>query len=195
MVRQIASCIMLGGILLVSGASAALARDYQIGDKVEAYIRFTWHKATIVKPVTASKFTDFEVAIERDDARTGRGISNFDVSKDDLRPRGESERLAARPAKAGEGPRLGKYGMYGAMSNTLGHFVLMPQGRYKVSRSSEEKYFGDGTYAFDAKTSTINWLSGPFQRNAWGGKFEVKEGGKVHRIEFNRTTFGGNYGK
>ncbi len=100
-------------------------------------------------------------------------------------------------SQAGQEPRLGKYGIYsyGAVGNPplyLGHFVLLSAGKYKVSRTSKEDYYGEGTYRFDAGTSTVTWLSGPFKENGWGGEFTIDREGKTHKIRLKRTTIGTN---
>ena len=99
--------------------------------------------------------------------------------------------------QAVQGPRLGKYGIYsyGAVGNPplyLGHFVLLSGGKYKVSRTSKEEYYGEGTYRFDAGASTVTWLSGPFKENGWGGEFTIDREGKTHKIRLKRTTIGTN---
>lgn len=100
-------------------------------------------------------------------------------------------------ARAVQEPRLGKYGIYsyGAVGNPplyLGHFILLPGGKYKVSRTSKEEYYGEGTYRFDAGTNTVTWLSGPFKENGWGGEFTIEREGKTHKIRLKRSTIGTN---
>jgi hypothetical protein len=74
----------------------------------------------------------------------------------------------------------------------LGHFVLLPGGKYKVSRTSKDEYYGEGAYRFDAGTSTVTWLSGPFKENGWGGAFTIEREGKTHKIRLKSGTIGTN---
>jgi hypothetical protein len=98
---------------------------------------------------------------------------------------------------ASQGPRLGKYNIYsyGAVSAHplyLGHFELMAGGKYRVSRVSSGGYFGEGTYRFDAATSTVKWTSGPYATPDWGGAFSVE--GDRHRIALRSRTIATNNG-
>ncbi len=93
-------------------------------------------------------------------------------------------------------PRLGRYNIYayGAGTNRLflGHFELLQGGKYRVSRRLEGAYYGEGTYSFNSQTSTVEWLSGPYKEEGWGGAFTVEREGKTHRIELKKRTIAFN---
>lgn len=198
MIRRILAWGVAASVLALGSPSAADSQEYAVGAKVEAYVYYSWQKATVVRVILNSQYSNYEVVVERADGRTGAGISNFQVSRDNVRPYRESERLAPRAARRGEGPRLGDYSIYsyGATSTTplyIGHVRLEQGGAYRVSRASSGQYFGGGRYSFDAATSTVRWLNGPFKNNGWGGKFEIVSGGKGHRLTLTERTIGTNY--
>jgi hypothetical protein len=68
----------------------------------------------------------------------------------------------------------------------------MSGGRYRASRRSSGGYYGGGRYSFDAKARSIKWLSGPYLRDKWAGKFSVTREGKTHRIEMRPRTIATN---
>lgn len=103
--------------------------------------------------------------------------------------------LAASAMAQGDAPRLGTYKIfsYGAVSHAplyLGHFVLMPGGVYKVSRTSSDNFYGEGKYSFSG--TNVVWLSGPFKTNGWTGTFTIEREGKTHKIRLAPTTIGTN---
>lgn len=85
---------------------------------------------------------------------------------------------------------LGRYELYsGIPSIYLGHFILLPNGKYKVAfNTDEENYDERGTYVFHKDTDTIEWQAGMFHSNSWGGKIVKTE--KGFRIQFNKATYG-----
>lgn len=98
-------------------------------------------------------------------------------------------------ASAATEPTLGKYNIqsFGAPGNPplyLGHFALLKGGKYKVSRTSKEDYYGSGSYHFDAAHAKVVWDSGPFKDDGWGGAFTVERGGKTHKIRLKGGTVG-----
>ena len=100
-------------------------------------------------------------------------------------------------ADAGLAPRPGKYNVlsYGAVGRPplyLGHIELQAGGKYRISRTSKADYFGEGTYSFDAATSTVTWLSGPCKDDGWSGTFTIEREGKTHKIRLRPTTIATN---
>jgi hypothetical protein len=85
---------------------------------------------------------------------------------------------------------LGRYELYsGIPSIYLGHFILLPNGKYKVAfNTDEDNYDERGTYVFHSDTNTIEWQAGMFYSNNWGGKIVKTE--KGFRIQFNKATYG-----
>jgi hypothetical protein len=85
---------------------------------------------------------------------------------------------------------LGRYELYsGIPSIYLGHFVLLPNRKYKVAfNTDEENYDERGTYVFHKETNTIEWQAGMFYSNTWAGKIVKTE--KGFRIQFNKATYG-----
>lgn len=107
--------------------------------------------------------------------------------------------LSQPPLRAGSAtaPRLGKYNMlsYGAVDRPplyLGHIELQAGGKYRISRTSKADYYGEGTYSFDAATSTVTWLSGPCKDAGWSGTFTIEREGKTHKIRLRPTTISTN---
>jgi len=99
----------------------------------------------------------------------------------------------AAAADASSAPRPGKYNIqsYGAVGNPplfLGHIDLQAGGKYRISRRSSGEYYGEGTHAFDAASSSVTWLSGPCKDDGWSGTFTIEREGKTHKIRLKRTT-------
>ena len=127
--------------------------------------------------------------IKRDDSKIPQWYS-----ANNLKSAAEQGRENAVIAAAlAQGPRVGKYGVwgYGAGSLYYGDFELLKGGRYKYWRYGKD-YAGDGAYRYDAAAKSVVWLSGPFHDNKWEGKFDVRGGGKVHSVHLTRTVEGGN---
>ena len=70
---------------------------------------------------------------------------------------------------------------------SLGYFDLLPGGVYKASNGGTE-YFGSGTYAFDAASSSVRWLSGPYKKVGWSGTFTRERDNKTHQIRMKQNT-------
>lgn len=85
---------------------------------------------------------------------------------------------------------LGRYELYsGVPSIYIGHFILLPNGHYKIAFDNDEaNYDESGRYVYHKTTSTIEWVSGMFKNNNWGGKFSKTD--KGYHIQFNKATFG-----
>lgn len=85
---------------------------------------------------------------------------------------------------------LGRYELYaGVPSMYLGHFILLPGGKYKVAfNTDEDNYDESGRYTFNKETNTIEWQSGMFRNNNWGGK--ITKTAKGFHIQFNKSTYG-----
>lgn len=104
--------------------------------------------------------------------------------------------LVAQPTVAQtSGPRLGLYNVlsYGNPAYPpirLGHFELSPGGNYQFFDNGGGS-LGRGTYSVRSGGS-LEWLSGPFKTDGWGGGFEASRGGKTHSIKLKRGTFGSN---
>lgn len=95
-----------------------------------------------------------------------------------------------------QGPRLGKYNIlsYGDPKNPPirhGHFELLVGGKYKFYDNGGNLK-SEGKYSFDAAASTVEWLSGIFKDDGWGGSFEITREGKTHNIRLKRGTSGTN---
>jgi hypothetical protein len=67
----------------------------------------------------------------------------------------------------------------------------MSGGRYRAMANGG-RVIGQGTYSFDAASSTVRWLSGPYKEAGWLGQFTVEREGKTHKIRVNRVTIATN---
>jgi hypothetical protein len=85
---------------------------------------------------------------------------------------------------------LGRYELYsGIPAMYLGHFILLPNGRYKVAFDTDaNNYDESGRYSYNKTTDTIEWISGMFKNNSWAGKITKNE--KGYHIQFNKATYG-----
>lgn len=106
--------------------------------------------------------------------------------------------LPAQPRgdDAAAGPRPGKYLIlsYGAVGQpplNLGSVVLEAGGTYKVFLPGE-KPGGAGRYSYDAGKKAVLWETGPYEKDKFGGAFEVDREGKTHKIRLKRTTIATN---
>lgn len=162
--------------------------SYRVGDRVEGY-DYGWNPAR-----------ETQIRNGRDSQEYLLQYEKFSTQRwyhpRDMRAAGEGEAEKARDAAAtAQGPRTGRYGIYsyGAVSAPplyLGHFELMAGNRYRISRTSGEPYYGEGTYRFNAAASTVEWLSGPLAAPEWGGKFSAE--GARHRIALRARTIATN---
>jgi hypothetical protein len=172
-------------------ASIASAQTFKAGDKVEALIGNTWKPVYIVKAL-AGKSSTYEVRVNRtNNGKTMMTTVVLDKSKLRL-PQNTTinNPLITVLKPVSTNLHLGRYELYsGIPSMYLGHLILLADGRYKVAFDSEEdNYDESGRYTFNESTSTIEWQSGMFKNNNWGGKL-VKKEGAGYRIEFNKAAF------
>ena len=98
--------------------------------------------------------------------------------------------------KAGAGPRSGKYLIlsYGASNRpplNLGYVILEAGGTYKVFLPGD-KAAGNGRYSYDAAKKAVLWQTGPYEKDKFGGAFEIDRGGKTHKIRLKGTTIATN---
>jgi hypothetical protein len=177
------------GLFCVSVISA---QAYKEGDKLEALIGNSWKEVYVSKP-PAGKSDKYEVLFSR--TSNGKTITTSHLlDKTRLRPIPKTTFSNPVPAvvtkPVSPNLHLGRYELYsGIPSMYLGHLVLLADGRYKIAfDNDEDNYDESGKYRFDENTSTIEWLSGMFKNNNWGGKL-IKKDGTGYRIEFNKATF------
>lgn len=97
---------------------------------------------------------------------------------------------APAPVAENSNLRLGRYELYsGIPAMYLGHFILLANGKYKVAFSTDEDNYDErGSYTFHNDTNTIEWQTGMFMNNNWGGKLVKTE--KGFRIQLNKATYG-----
>lgn len=172
-------------------ASIGSAQTFKAGDKVEALIGNTWKQVSVIRTL-AGKSNTYEVRVNR--TNNGKNIAtNLVLDKSKIRlPQTTTVKnpVITVPKPISPNLHLGRYELYsGIPSMYLGHLILLADGRYKVAFDSEEdNYDESGRYTFNENTNTIEWQSGMFKNNNWGGKL-VKKGGAGFRIEFNKAAF------
>ena len=177
-------CFSIFAVCMQTG----LSQTYKAGDKLEAFINNAWKEVKIVKAV-AGKNNMYEVQVNYRGAKK----NNFQVNKNNLRMIKQAG-VTNTPllAKQESTLHLGKYDLYsGIPAMYLGHLLLLREGKYKVAFSTDENNYETGTYLFHAESNTIEWLSGMFRNNRWGGKFN--KSGNAFRIEFNKVTYAESY--
>lgn len=170
-------------------ASVTSAQTFKTGDKVEALIGNTWKQVSVIKAL-AGKSNTYEVRVNR--TINGKSmVTTVVLDKSKLRlPQNTTINNPVMPVTkpVSSNLHLGRYELYsGIPSMYLGHLILLADGRYKVAfDSDEDNYDESGRYTFNENTNTIEWQSGMFKNNNWGGKL-VKKESAGYRIEFNKA--------
>lgn len=159
----------------------ALAQNFTVGQKVEGYNSGEWYKGTVMQ-IGSGNYQGYYY-IQWDKYTVGQWVKAENVR-------------AVKTATVAEAtsPRTGEYVIlsYGSSTNPVrvGYFML-GNGTYTYYNLAK-KQIGQGTYAYNANTKTVQWTSGPFKDAAWGGQFEIDREGKTHKIRLNRVTIGSN---
>lgn len=180
-------CLLLVIIFIQTG----IAQTYKAGDRVEALMGNSWKEVTVVKAVTG-KPGIYEVKVLTATNNRGASLAPVTVSKINLRSIKQivapTVAVAAKPS-AETNLHLGKYELYsGIPTMYIGHIIMMAGGKYKVAFDTDENNYAPGTYSFHQDTNTIEWISGMFKNNNWGGKL-VTRPGNGYRIEFNKASY------
>ena len=155
---------------------------WKVGDKVEAGPG-GYHPATVLKVSDAK--VSFYLHYE-DNSHPDDWVEGYWIRKRNTQARAD--------AAAKNGPRLGKYLIYGYATSFAaynGYFMLTGGNNYEVFLPGG-KSAGSGTYSFDKSTSTVKWNSGPFASKDWDGtqKLDVERDGKTYIIRLKARTIG-----
>lgn len=190
----IACC--LWPLLIVFGALSLGAAEpvvYRVNDRIESNLSvFGWQKGTVVEVGQGDKAGQVKILTDGYAAPSWVGVAAMKFVR---------KIPGAAPAvpkfDANQPPRLGKYNILsfgpGGKYLFLGHLELLAGGRYRVSRTADGNYFGEGSYTFDVAGKKIQWLSGPYKDQAdWGGGFEITREGKTHSIRLRSGTLATN---
>ncbi len=104
--------------------------------------------------------------------------------------------FAALAAHADEAPRLGRYEVRVApipAGSVIAILVIDTPTAYTLYDAIGAVLVGRGEYRFNpnpsAGESHYSWLSGPFQRQQYGGTLYVENGGRTHRIQLEPQTY------
>ncbi len=179
-----ANWFILTVILTFIGMSG-MTQELKKGDKVEALIHNVWKPATIVKisntgiQVKQNQGNkDVLITLKKELIRKPAGTTTVETP------------LPIKKAPVQSGIHLGRYNLYsGIPSMYIGHMILLENGKYSVAFSSnEDDYDNSGVYVFHEETQTIEWISGMFKNNNWGGKYSKNEA-NTFRIVFNKGSF------
>ena len=175
-------------LVLVLCMQTAMAQVYKAGDKLEAMVGNSWKPVTVVKAV-AGKPNFYEVKSITTNNNRGAAVTSIAVSKTNLRPMKQNPDEVVKTVVPESNIHLGRYELYsGIPTMYIGHIVMMTGGKYKVAFDTDENNYAQGTYAFHPETNTIEWISGMFKNNNWGGKL-VTRTGSGFRIEFNKASY------
>jgi hypothetical protein len=149
---------------------------YNVGDRVEGY-DLGWYAARVTQVRPGKDAPEYLLQYEK--YNSARWYHPKDMRA-----------FAPQPptAQITTGPRTGKYPVYAYGANAanplfLTYLEILPGNKYRG-------FSGEGTYRFNAATSTVEWLTGPLATPDWGGKFSVE--GKRHRIELRARTVATN---
>lgn len=199
---------------VAAGAAPAAAPKtaYQLNERIEVSTTGAWDKATVIEVGTAGGAHEGEYKVHFDGYAAsydrwllpvyfrkvaGGAAASPATPAANAAPAGSSPATLTAAAASSSAPRSGKYNImsYGAVGKPplfLGHIDLQDGGKYRISRRSSGEYYGEGTYSFDAATSTVTWLTGPCKDDGWSGTFTIEREGKTHKIRLKRTTIATN---
>ncbi|HVZ26965.1 MAG TPA: hypothetical protein VG842_12955 [Sediminibacterium sp.] len=177
------SCICLMSVTGGFGQTVLHAHD-----QAEALIGGTWKKVTIVQAVKTKpgfyKVTDEHansLIIAAKNIRQLKAVTAKAVTP--------VKTLAAKPATENTVPFAGSYAWYaGVPAMYTGKLILLQNGKYQVAFNTDENNFETGLYTYHPDTQSIEWISGIFYNNHWGGKLE-KDANGHYRIRFNAGSY------
>ena len=167
---------------LMASQEAKASDSFKKGDLVEAW-NTGWYKGHILEVGTGE--------------HKGYYFVHFDgySSASDQWVQAKNVQARQTPKVYSGPPRAGRYLLmgYGNPRNPLhiGYFILSGGKQYRFY-SMGNKLIGAGRYRFNTASKTVEWQTGPFKKNGWGGKFEISREGKTHTISVNRATIGTN---
>ena len=175
-------------LFLVMCMQTVMAQTYNTGDKLEALVGNAWKPVTVIK-VVAGNPNFYEVKTIATNNNRGAAVTSITVNKTNLRRIIQNPDEPAKTVVPESNIHLGRYELYsGIPTMYIGHIIMMAGGKYKVAFDTDENNYAQGTYAFHPETNTIEWISGMFKNNNWGGKLVAKPGSGF-RIEFNKASY------
>lgn len=188
MFRTKLSALALTIAFLASPRSPVGAQQstWKIGDKVEVY-NSGWYDGTVLEIGSGSMAGYVKIHYDGHPSVSDQFLALRNIrARPDARAAGN-----AMAAALTAGPRPGHYLIrsYGnpTIPIPIGEMELMSDGHYRAMANGG-KPLGAGTYSFDAASSTVRWLSGPYKDAGWMGEFTVEREGKTHKIRVNRVT-------
>jgi hypothetical protein len=190
--RFIARCLLILAVFWTLPLRAETAL-YKVNDRIESNLSvFGWQKGTVVEVGQGDKAGQVKILT---DGNASAGWVSVAAMKFVRKIPGAAPAVSA--GDANQPPRLGKYNILsfgaGGKHLYLGHLELLAGGKYRVSRSADGNYFGQGAYTFDVTGKKIQWISGPYKDQAdWGGGFEITRQGKTHSIRLRSGTLATN---
>lgn len=161
-------------------SSSVAAQGWRVGDQVQ-YFESGWWNAVVVEVGTGTHAGEIRVKAD------GYSQEKWSVVKN---VRARPGVAAALPAS---GPRAGEYSIlsYGNPASPpirMGKITLTAGG-YRFYDNGDN-LLGQGQYSFAG--DKVTWLTGILKTQAWGGGFEVAQGGRVHNIRLKSGTFATN---
>jgi hypothetical protein len=152
-------------------ASAALAADFSVGERVQVFVSGGWYGATISGPVGSAPYAGY-YSVHFDDG------SDSYAKPDNIQaapaPAGDGQAMQATDA---EGPRPGRYTCVGfGQGQFRWYLTLGADNTYQQSRPD----LAPGLWQFYPDGSVVAF-DGPYGDNGWFGRFSVEAGGR-HQI-------------
>jgi len=164
----------LAAIAVVVVASPALAADFHVGDKVQAW-NVDWYDGTIAEIGTGSYAGYYLVKFDKYATPQYIKASN-------IRPR-----PGAAPVITASSPRAGKYVCmgYNGGAGQFRWYLQLGKGSYQQLSPN----LAAGKYSFNTATKRLEFTSGPYKANNWIGLFSVEREGKTHKIVLRNRAY------
>lgn len=173
--------------LLIMATDAMAQTKIQSGVKVQVLVNNSWKEAVVLRSV-AGRTIQYQVRLVDTVSKSGQVAKTLTVASDKIKTLAVPVVVPA--VTEVQAIPVGRYELYsGIPSMNIGHFILLTDGKYKVAFNDQEFDYEIGTYTYHADTHSIEWLTGLFRNNRWGGKIQNR-GPNQYRIEFNKVTFG-----
>lgn len=175
-------CICL--MSLVKGFGQTLLHT---NDQAEALIGGTWKKVTVVQAVK-NRPGFYKVTDQRANTLI-LSVKNIRQVKSNAVQVATTKTVNAKPSTEITVPFAGSYEWYaGVPAMYTGKVIILQNGKYQVAFNTDENNFETGLYTYHPDTQSIEWISGIFYNNHWGGKVEKDEKGHF-RIRFNSGSY------